>query len=228
MDAIRTQRTVDLTAERLRNQILSETWTPGQLLPPERTLAETLGVNRLTLRAALSRLEAEFLISPHQGRGVMVLDWRQNGGLDLLAHVSDRDALSEMLLLRRSLAAEAVRLACIHANTDEIGVIQRWEERQRHEDDPLRFFEGDLAFMRALVQAAGSLPLQLLFNSMERIVRAQPDSVANMLQDRAAARGSYSALLALIRSREPDLARRAVLQTLLPGDAEQLASILAP
>lgn len=226
MDAIRTQRTVDLTADRLRNDILSGTWPAGQLLPPERALAAELGVNRLTLRAAFSRLEAEHLIAPHQGRGVQVLDWQQTGGLGLLAHQEDREALSELLSLRRALAAEAIRLACIHAEREHVGVIQRWEERQRHEEDPRRFFEGDLAFTRALVAASGSLPLMLLFNTMERVFRAQPAAVSRMLQDRDAARSSYAALLALVRSEQPDLARRAVLQVLQPGDAEALAALL--
>lgn len=165
-------------------------------------------------------------MSPHQGRGVQVLDWRSHGELGLLAHLDNSEAITELLTLRRSLAAEAVRLACIHADPEDIDVIQRWEERQRHEDDPRRFFEGDLAFTGAMVQASGSLPLQLLFNTMERVFRAHPGLVSRMLQDKGAARASYSALLSLIRTREPDLARRAVLQALRPEDLEQLSTIL--
>lgn len=225
MDAIRTQRTVDLTAERLRNEILRGTWAPGQNLPPERTLSAELGVNRLTLRAALSRLEAEHLIEPRQGRGVQVCDWRARGELGLLAHLDNEEALTELLVLRRSLAAEAIRLACIHAEPEQIDVLQRWEQRQRHETDPRRFFDGDLAFTRALVDASGSLPLRLLFNTMERVFRARPAVVSRMLQDRAAARASYAALVTLVRARQPDLARRAVLQVLLPEDRDALAAI---
>ena len=47
-----------------------------------------------------------------------------------------------------------------------------------------------------------------------------------MLQDRDAARASYGALLALVRSGEAELARRAVLQTLSVEDQEALAQIL--
>lgn len=225
MDAIRTQRTVDVTAERLRNEILRGTWSPGQHLPPERALATELGVNRLTLRAALSRLEAEYLIEPRQGRGVKVCDWRAQGELGLLAHLDDEEALTELLALRRSLAAEAIRMACIHAEPEQIDILQRWEQRQRHETDPRRFFDGDLAFTRALVEASGSLPLRLLFNTMERVFRARPSVVSRMLQDRTAARASYAALVALVRSRQPDLARRAVLQALRPKDEAALAAL---
>lgn len=228
MDPIRSQRAVDITAAQLRQEILRGTWSPGALLPPERQLAADLGVNRLTLRAALSRLEAENLLSPHQGRGVEVQDWRASGDLGLLAHQASADDLGELFLLRRALAAEAVGLACIHAEPEHLDILNQLLQRQRHENDPTRFFEGDLHFTRALVAASGSLPLRLLFNTLERILRAHPSPTLAMLQDRETARASYAALLALIRSRRADLARRAVLQTLRDEDHADLATLLHP
>ena len=231
MQPVRTQRAVDITADRLRHEILRGHWAPGQLLPPERQLAAELEVNRLTLRAALSRLEAEYLIAPHQGRGILVLDWRRQGGLGLMVHLPDAEGgeeMRELLALRRALAAEAVALACIHAEPEHLDVLNQLMQRQRHEEDPLAFFEGELRFTRALVEAAGSLPLQLLFNSMERIFRTHPGPIRAMLRDRPAARASYAALLALVRSGRSDLARRAVLQVLTEEDQAALAELLTP
>ncbi|MEL6350073.1 MAG: GntR family transcriptional regulator, partial [Myxococcota bacterium] len=175
---------VDITADRLRKEIIRGGFPAGTLLPPERKLAETLGVNRLTLRAALSRLEAEFLIAPHQGRGISVLDWRLSAGLGILAHVDAPEAISETLMLRRTLAAEAIRAACIHADRDQIEVINQAMQRQLHENDPYRFFEGDLAFTQALVAASGSLPLQLMFNTLARIAQAHPEPMMKQLSNR--------------------------------------------
>jgi len=44
----------------------------GESLPPERQLAETLGVSRLTLRAAVQQLVAEGLLLRRQGSGTFV------------------------------------------------------------------------------------------------------------------------------------------------------------
>jgi GntR family transcriptional regulator len=44
----------------------------GEPLPPERQLAETLGVSRLTLRAAVQQLVAEGLLQRRQGSGTFV------------------------------------------------------------------------------------------------------------------------------------------------------------
>ena len=49
-------------AESLLNQIESGELSAGDRLPSERRLSKTLGVNRLTLRQALSRLEAQGVI----------------------------------------------------------------------------------------------------------------------------------------------------------------------
>ena len=191
-------------------------------------MAADLGVNRLTLRAALSRLEADNLIAPHQGRGVLVRDWRAQGGLELLVHQAEADDLGELFLLRRSLAAEAVGLACVHAEPEHLDILNQLIQRQRHEEDPERFMEGDLHFTRVLVEASGSLPLRLLFNTLERILRAHPEPMRAMLRDREGARASYGALLALVRSRRAELARRAVLQALRAEDEAALAAILSP
>ena len=46
-------------SDRLRGEILAGRLAAGARLPSERELSLALGVNRLTLRAALARLEAE-------------------------------------------------------------------------------------------------------------------------------------------------------------------------
>lgn len=59
-------------AEGLLSQIESRTLRPGEQLPPERTLSESLGVNRMTLRQALSKLETEGYLNRRQGAGTFV------------------------------------------------------------------------------------------------------------------------------------------------------------
>ncbi len=58
--------------ERLLTQIESGELKPGQRLPTERALSETLGVNRMTLRQALGKLELEGHLDRRQGAGTFV------------------------------------------------------------------------------------------------------------------------------------------------------------
>jgi GntR family transcriptional regulator len=61
-------------AESLLGQIESGQLKPGERLPPERALSEALGVNRITLRQALSKLETEGYLNRRQGSGTFVAD----------------------------------------------------------------------------------------------------------------------------------------------------------
>jgi len=226
MAKIKPRRAVDITTDHLRRSIIDGEYPADTLLPPERTLAAELGVNRLTLRAALARLEAEKLVVPRQGQGIRVQDWKKTGGLDLLSNMADDQLVVEMLALRRSLAAEAIYGACLHADEEQKRALMSIAQRQDVTDGKIPFFEGDLAFTRALVAASSSLPLILLFNTIESVCRARPGVLMRMLRDRDTARASYRALLALVRSGEADLARRAVLQALTEADQEALALIM--
>src|SRR5579864_6669676 len=76
---------VDAVADRLRGEILGGRVAAGSRLPSERELSLALGVNRLTLRAALARLEAMGLIAIRHGAGTVVASWRERAGLDTLA-----------------------------------------------------------------------------------------------------------------------------------------------
>ncbi len=58
--------------DRIRELIVGGTLPDGFLLPPERRLAEALGVNRSTVLTAYRELKAEGLLNAHVGRGTSV------------------------------------------------------------------------------------------------------------------------------------------------------------
>lgn len=63
--------------EQVRRQILAGELMPGFRLPPERKLAESLGVNRSTVMSAYRELKAEGLIGSQVGKGTVVLSYLQ-------------------------------------------------------------------------------------------------------------------------------------------------------
>lgn len=81
---------VDLTdgvARQLRTAILKGDHQPGAVLPPERDLATQFGVDRHTLRSALTELEHLGLVQRRQGSGCRVLDFRETGTLELIKYL---------------------------------------------------------------------------------------------------------------------------------------------
>ncbi|MEL7564852.1 MAG: PLP-dependent aminotransferase family protein [Dehalobacterium sp.] len=63
--------------EQVRRQILSGEILPGFRLPPERQLAESLGINRSTVMSAYRELKAEGLVGSQVGKGTIVLSYLQ-------------------------------------------------------------------------------------------------------------------------------------------------------
>lgn len=61
--------TFEVTVEQLANAIRLGVFVDGQALPPERELAERLGVSRNTLRDAIAALRESGLVMTRRGRG---------------------------------------------------------------------------------------------------------------------------------------------------------------
>lgn len=76
----------------LRTSLGSGEWRAGQALPPERELADTLGVSRITLRKALERLEDEGLLVRRQGSGTFVSQRVEQGLSTLTGFSQDMQA----------------------------------------------------------------------------------------------------------------------------------------
>lgn len=68
--------------EVIREKIETGEYGPGCPIPSESTLAKTYGINRLTVRNALSILEKEGLLKAVQGKGVFVVGKKFEQDLD--------------------------------------------------------------------------------------------------------------------------------------------------
>lgn len=224
----RPARPVDAVTERLRADLLAGRFR--EHLPAERQLAAALGVSRLTLRAALARLEAEGLVRARQGEGVRVLDWLEHGHVTLLAHLdlAARPELARSFLeLRRAVAVDAVARACERASDAELDSLASLAAAQEQEQDPARYRARDLAFARAVLVAAKSFAALLVMNALVPVYEAHPALAEALVADRAASLAGYALTLALLRAKDGDAARE-VLRAALELADEAVLRRLAP
>ena len=220
---------VDAVADRLRNEILSGRLRPGTRLPSERELSLALGVNRLTLRASLARLEALGLITTRHGAGTVVASWRERAGLEMLgtlvrglklADPAWHELVRSALELRRILSVEAVALAAERHTDDDLDAIATCVQvLAEHMDDPLAFARGNLALMRAVCKAARSIGLELFLNTFARWPDEHPQLVSVLYDDTATSFSIYPPLVEVIKSRNGDVARTLVRRALEALDA---------
>lgn len=223
---------VDAVADRLRGEILAGRLAAGSRLPSERELSLALGVNRLTLRAALARLEAMGLVSTRHGSGTEVASWRERAGLDALPMVMGSlvlgepawvELLTSMLEIRRILSAEAIALAAVRHTAADLAAMQAIADEQRLRlHDPAAFAVGDLAFQRALVRAARNVGFELILNSFARFPEEQPTLIAQLYDRREESLGFYGAVIELVRSGDGRSARTAVQMAFSAMDEDWL------
>jgi DNA-binding FadR family transcriptional regulator len=208
---------VEAVAARLRGEILAGRLPAGSRLPSERELSLALGVNRLTLRAALGRLEALGLVATRHGAGTVVTSWRERAGLDSLAALigslqTDEaawfDLAVSMLELRRVLATEAVALAAERHTPEQLEAIIRCAEVQKGRlEEPIEYARGELAFERLIIRAAGNVAFELVLNMFARFPDDHPQVVAALYDKREHAPLLYELVIDLIRGRDPIRAR---------------------
>ena len=226
MKKIQSVRAVDQIVYTLRQQILNGEYSIGTRLPAERTLASQLGVNRLTLRAAISYLEAEGLLRAQQGQGVTVCDFHHTASLELLRHLPLDKRLSEVLSLRLLVLSEAVSQACSTATAADVNRLKSIAEEQMKRKNEDEFIDGDHHFFSVLVESTQNFTLQLLYNSLTRITAEQNAWTTHLINNQQQAFSSYQAFIKLIAHRNPALAKKALLGHLSEAETAEVTAIL--
>lgn len=151
---------------------------PGSLLPPERDLADQLGVSRATVAQALVALEVLGVIRVQHGTGA-VLQYRPNAVTVLRRLREHRSRLPEIVEARLGLELQIVELAARRRTDADLLRIEEALEYMRAEvDRGGRGERGDEMFHRALTDAAhNSVLAQLMEFIGEMVLESRIESL---------------------------------------------------
>lgn len=218
-EPIRARNISDEIATRIRIEILRGRYAPGDRLPSERELSMAFGVNRVTVREALVKLQGLGLISIRQGSGVCVLDYRTTGKIDLLLHLIntpdsegryDGRAMASLVEVAKTLYNQAIELSFVRMKEPEHAELCAMIERQLTlADDIDEFVANNLALQDALFQNAHSIALRLLFNTVREVMVAYSSPFRKIFLAELQSGGEksriiewYRRALACVRSRD--------------------------
>jgi GntR family transcriptional repressor for pyruvate dehydrogenase complex len=217
LDQPRHSSAADACFQQLRRAIVSGQPPPGQHLPPERELALTLGVNRTTLRSALTRLDAAGLIVARQGAGTLVRDFRRAAGLELLpellaqtADVATRRLMFDDLLLMRRQMASAVLARLVagvsqRARADVAAAVAAMAQTLETKATSMALAEADLAVLAAVLDATQSPVFALCLNPVSETLRRSADLRAAMYAEPQANLAGWLALCDWLAAPDPAL-----------------------
>lgn len=229
------QSAVDACAGAIRRAILGGELAVGSRLPPERELAASFGVNRVTVRSALGKLATARLVSVRQGSGYVVRDFRREGGPELipglpeLAGAGDlRDVARDLLLVRRQLARGVLeRLAERRdpAARETIGAaVDRFDAIVQSGADSREVARADLDVVAAILDATESPVLRLCHNPVLAVVTEMPALCDAIYAEPVNSVEGYRALLAWLEAPRADLVE-GIVDELARRDAATLARL---
>ena len=206
----------DQVFRELLEAVLGGRYAPGERLPGQRALARDLGVTLSSLREALKRLEQMGLVDVRHGDAMRVRDWREHGGLDVLAHLLFRAGSVDLAVLRDVLDARALMLREVAGLAAE----RAGEEHARRLEALAREFAGavgtpeerratalvDLAFFTEVARAADNVVFDLILNAIRGIYLERLDLVPVTARPAGLASG-YARVAAAVAAGDAEAAR---------------------
>lgn len=166
------QKPADLAEKSLLDAILDNTFPVGSPLPPERELANQLGVTRPTLREALQRLSRDGWIHIQQGKSTIVNDyWREGNLIMLNALAKDFEKLSphfitNLLEVRAALAPAYTRAAFLKASAE---LVEYLEPLTQLPETAEAYSRADQDLHHHLTVLSGNPIFSLIYNGFRQI-----------------------------------------------------------
>ncbi|WP_243063365.1 FadR/GntR family transcriptional regulator [Humibacter sp. RRB41] len=162
---------------KIKGMITSGRLAPGDRLPPEKELSESLGLSRSSLREAVKALEVIRVLDVRRGDGTYVTSLEPRLLLEALSFVvdlhDDRSVL-EIFGVRRILEPAAARLAAARIDDDELKELDRLVEKTSGTDGIESLVQHDLEFHQAIARSSGNDYLAQLIDSISsHTVRAR-------------------------------------------------------
>lgn len=212
---VRRTRVYEGVAQQLQRFIADGALKPGDMLPPERELAERFGVSRSSLRDAIRTLELAGLVVPKQGEGTVVADVSADALVAPIASVlvRKRELIAELLDVRKILEPALAARAALNATPEDVARLEELLRLQR--EKALRgesWVEEDAEFHYTLARAArNGVVLKVLDVLMDllRETRARTLQVEGRLQRSLA---GHRRVLEAVKRRDADAAEQAVRQ----------------
>ncbi|BDH16268.1 FadR/GntR family transcriptional regulator [Streptomyces hygroscopicus] len=211
---------VDTVVDTLRAQLTAGEWQVGSRIPTEHALAEQLQVGRNTVREAVRVLVHAGMLRSRQGEGTFVISTTDPG--DVMRGVQ-RAGIRDVLELRIALEAEAARLAALRHQPADLERMRAALDAQAeladaagqlHSDTLELYADHDIAFHKAVVEAAHNTALTATYDWFSSSVR---ESLVSYLDDRAMpeiVHGDHVAVLDAIAAGDPEAAQQAIRDVL--------------
>ena len=204
-------RLYEQVAGQISSWISDNGLTAGDRLPPERELAQRLGVSRATLSQALVALEVIGVVEVRHGDGTLVTAGHRQSTRIVEAIRSHADRLPEIIDTRDALETKLAALAATRRTPEDLARIDEALAAMAADVDAGgRGVAGDEQFHGAVTAAAHSLLLARMMGEISELIReTRLESLSQPDRPRASLAG-HRAVADAIRAGDPVAAAAAM------------------
>jgi len=211
-EIIRRNKVYEDVARQIERLILKKL-RPGDKLPSERELAETLAVSRSSIRDAIRSLELMGMVEPRQGAGTIVREITASSIANPLANALKRkeELMGELLDFRRILEPPLAARAATHASPEEMAEMQDILDRQ---EAKLRKGESTIAedseFHYAVAMASGNSVVLKVLDILMDLLRETRERSLQVEGRPQKSLTSHRRILTAIKRHDPEAAKTAM------------------
>ncbi len=216
LDPVVKSRLHEGIVRQIQRKIISGDFALGQKLPPEREIAQSLNVNRATLREALKKLELLGLLEIRHGDGIYVRNYLESGNLELFKNIIYMDdvisleLLTNILDIRKILAPEMAALAALHRSDDEMKELERATAGELTGS----MLEQDLMVHHIIARASRNMLYIFILNFFNQLFRDYGYLYFNAVKNRERSGKFHREICAAVKNRQSEKARKIMLQVL--------------
>lgn len=221
------QRVDEQITASIADAILDGAFPPGTALPPERELAEQLGVNRTSLRQGLARLQQMGLIETRHGSGNVVRDPQElthPAVVEALIRRLGPEFLVELLEVRAALGPLIGRLAAQRSQPEDDDALRGALAAVRYAGSAEERQAADLGYFQVLIHGTRNRALGLLYRWVDHAFGGREHELTRAYDDPEPVVADLRAITEAVLARDAAAAAAAVEAYLLASALRMVAA----
>lgn len=214
------EKLVDRVVRELEELIISRQLEPDTKLPPERELADQLGVSRTVLREAVRMLVTKGLLETQPGKGTIVRKLTREQVVEPLSlllrnHAGGEISFDQLYQVRSILEVEIAGLAALQASDADLAQLKRIvANMEAAQNDVTVLAVHDAEFHSALAKMTHNPLLAILVDSIRDLLQEYVVRVTPYLDPSQENLPLHQKLLERIEARDVAGARQAMRENL--------------
>jgi len=216
------ESTVEYVINTIKDLLITRKLKPGDMLPSETALAESLNVSRGSIREAMKILSAFGVVEIRRGHGTYIAEPSNKSNIDpfLFNLILSRADAPEMAELRELLESQIVTLVIKKATDEDLAKLEQvhnnlkqlcFNETKNNAQD---LVEHELKFHRTLGQATGNVLIEKIYNFVMEFFKPYVEKTYNYPENCKNAVELHENIVMAIKQRDREKALDAIQKSI--------------